>query len=73
MNQIIRHEKKVTKSDQNWLIKKQDFVKCLEINHLQSPVVPRAGARRLVAIVYSWWLLKVLSIKWLNYPGSVFK
>ena len=35
--------------------------------------VPRTGARRLVAIVYSWWLLKVLSIKWLNYPLGVFK
>ena len=28
--------------------KKQDFVKCLEINNLQSPVVPRAGAKMLV-------------------------
>jgi hypothetical protein len=35
--------------------------------------VPRAGARRLVAIVFSWWLFKVLSIKWLNYTRGVFK
>ena len=28
--------------------KKQDFVKCLKINNLQSLVVPRAGAKMLV-------------------------
>ena len=30
--------------------KKQDFVKCLKTNNLQSLVVPRAGAKVLVAI-----------------------
>ena len=33
--------------------------------HRMTSLVPRAGARELVAIVYSWWLSKVLSIKWL--------
>ena len=42
--------KKVTKSDQNWWIQKQDFVKCLEINHLQSPVVPRAGIKHSACV-----------------------
>ena len=28
---------------------------------------------KLVAIVYSWWLLKALSIKRLNLPSGVFK
>jgi len=42
-------------------------------HYKRSFFVPRAGARRLVAIVYSWLLLKVLSIKWLNYSLGVFK
>lgn len=33
-------EEKVTKCDQIWEIQKQDFVKCLKINNLQSLVVP---------------------------------
>ena len=32
----------------NWGAQKQDFVKCLKINNLQSLVVPRAGAKMLV-------------------------
>ena len=36
-------------------------------------VVPRADIAVSVAIVYSWWLLKVLSIKWLKYSLGVFK
>ena len=35
-------------------------------------LVPRAGAKVLVAIVYSWWLPNDLSIKWLNYTLSVY-
>ena len=53
--------------------KKQDFVKCLKVNNLQSLVVPRMDIAVLVAIMYSWWLLNDLSIKWLNYPCGVFK
>ena len=47
-----------------------------DLNHIDFLVtlfVPRAGARKLVAIVYSWWLLKDLSIKWLKYSLGVFK
>ena len=56
-----------------WGYKKKDLVKCLKISNLQSLVVPRADIAGLVAIVYSWWLLKVLSIKWLKYSLGVFK
>ena len=47
--------------------KKSGLCKCLKINNIQSPDVPRADITGQVAIVYSWWLLKVLSIRWLYY------
>ena len=39
----------------------------------EHPVLPRAGAKVLVAIVYSWWLPNNLSIKWLSNTSGVFK
>ena len=44
-----------------WGYKKQDFVKCLKINNLQSLVVPRMGAKESGAIVSCQFLLIVLN------------
>ena len=44
-------EEKVTKCDQILGIQKQDFVKCLKINNLQSFVVSCTNIKSLVVIV----------------------
>jgi len=46
-----RGEKSDQKVTKFWGYKKQDFVKSLEINNLQSLVVPRAVVKVSVAIV----------------------
>ena len=53
--------------------KMKDFVSAWKLADYKVFNVPRADIAGLVAIVYSWWLLKVLSIKWLNQTTDVFK